>query len=394
MSFLYCNKSRPIGNLCMKRKCSGITSERRNGTDYVTCFQHGLAKFVLNNWWKSMGLEDLEAMIMNIYFTIRDNHSPRELHILVEVLDGGVKILDNLLLEKEKEEEEREEEEKVIYLVSRDFVHVVDCKSFSMKNRIRYDIKEIEADYSSALLTSEGRLFVTGSTIDPGTLTNELDTERWRFVAKASMLRGRSCHTSVELKPGFLLVSGGWIKDCEVYSIEGDSWRVISQMKNARAYHTSFLFQEKTVYSLGGISVRNRCLDSFERITLNDDFNAEWHLFPIRVSIRDYPIYKLGSYLINKNECILFGGVNNDLTSTKNVIIFNMNTESFSLSPSTLQRTLYLEGTSPLSWHKFSGRNGKQKEGIVAISGFEGDLHLFDGEKWLCLQRFIDINEI
>ena len=99
------------------------------------------------------------------------------------------------------------------------------------------------------------------------------------------------------------------IRSCEKYDIDLDKWEVVPNLSNDRSCTTSFCFQERFLYSLGGWSdMLKSYLNTIEKLDSTNE-NAGWSL----ISINDsswIPKYGCNSCQISNSQFIIFGGVN------------------------------------------------------------------------------------
>jgi len=194
----------------------------------------------------------------------------------------------------------------------------------------------------------------------------------------------REKHSIVEFKEGFLLASAGNVdgdnKSCEVYSVEGNSWKIIAPLNNTRTFHCSFSFDNKFVYVYGGECPKT-AYSSIEKIELDENFKGSWSRLKAEVDFERMPFYYLKAVRMNTDEVMILGYSNKTENRTNNCGQFNKHTEKLEIAPS---HYVY-----PGSIFNDTAIELQEPGRIIAEISNGGTLHLFNGSKWIYIKSFI-----
>lgn len=134
------------------------------------------------------------------------------------------------------------------------------------------------------------------------------DTESWGIAD--SLMTGRWGHTSVRLESGEVLVAGGStqnaLRTCEIYDPINNKWSTATSMNESRSMPASILLTNGNVFISGGDSVGTK-----KSSEIFDVKNKEWSYSTEMFDYRSgHKIY----FISNKNQLLIFGGA--DFQST------------------------------------------------------------------------------
>lgn len=116
-------------------------------------------------------------------------------------------------------------------------------------------MSEARVAHTATLLTSSGRVLVTGGIGPSGALRS---VERWdpstgKWIPLAPMRSARSDHTATELGDGRVLVTGGASQaTAEIYNRTTDTWTLTTAMNVARSGHGAVRLTNGRVLVAGG----------------------------------------------------------------------------------------------------------------------------------------------
>lgn len=207
------------------------------------------------------------------------------------------------------------------------------------------------------------------------------------------MINARSGHQLVHLHRKFEYKTKDFIfaigskypdetaKKCEVYDISKDKWQEISDLNQARHYHTVTVHDGRYIYVIGGRDSMNEApLDSIERLDgFADIFNQKWE--PVPIVDRDNawsPRDTLGSFALNDSEILIFGG---DQGWISDCFCFNTKTN-------VMQRMDQCNLRKPEEF--FQAQPVKYNEKIFVVGCLDKDLHVFSikAKKWFLLDKW------
>lgn len=196
---------------------------------------------------------------------------------------------------------------------------------------------EIPTSHQS-IVTSSKRVFINGG-VTFEKKTYELDLLNKTLLEKADMNIGRRRHILTELKPGYIIATGGSnqneevLKECEIYILSLNKWIKIASLNIARFYHTAFSYNNNNnppnsinyVYVIGGCNTSNSSLtnlNTIERIEFrNNEFSiSNWEILNLKDNSLLKPRSRLSYLFLNKDKILLFGGIPDN-----NPVFFDLN---------------------------------------------------------------------
>jgi len=133
--------------------------------------------------------------------------------------------------------QQRASYESYICFFDSNYIHMIHPDTLVKMKKFKHKKCNIDSDCSRSLVTSDSRIFVCGSVIEPLNSTYEFLHSTNAFVDRESMIVGRYFHSFIAYKKNFLLAIGGETGHCEAYNIEKDSWIKVSSMMNSRSFH-------------------------------------------------------------------------------------------------------------------------------------------------------------
>jgi len=275
---------------------------------------------------------------------------------------------------------------KIFYFcfVDSTYLYIYNPVTLARTYKIEHEVRNIDAYTSKALMTSDGRFFVTGSLHRPKYFTYEFSFDKIKFVSRTNMINGRCLHSFIEYKQNFLIVVGGCygfqsLTECEYYDAVKNRWFPMSSLRKGRYYHVCLLFEGNILYAAGGRQSNYSSHIAFERIELDSKFNGSWREIHMNPPYLNSPLNGQGFLRLNRDEYLLFGGVDAKNEDVAECRIFNDNEKTISEADYKLVINDNFDGTSISYFH-----NGK-----FYIFSLLQNLHAFDGNRWQVRKNFI-----
>ena len=150
----------------------------------------------------------------------------------------------------------------------------------------------------------------------------------------AQMKTGRYGHGCViNLYRDEIYVAGGYIAactltdSCEVYSISKNKWKQLPDLTEKKRTMSLCVLDSRFLYSLGGCRMTKN-LATIELLDL-DHLNQKWK--KLVIDLQNLLTYT-GAIPLNKDEILLFGGVNNVEKETSSMYILKKTAENHSIN--------------------------------------------------------------
>jgi len=167
--------------------------------------------------------------------------------------------------------------------------------------------------FSKSVITEYNRIYLTGGakldTMTPLKYTFEFELETLKLIKKCNMKIGRYNHASAYTS-GFIYVSGGngqstTLTSSERYDIGHDYWTELAKMNYPRSCHSLCVFGDLMIYAIFGQISPDSVANSLERYEIVNDI---WTPLTINVPKNIRNMKHMGSYMISKDEMMIFGG--------------------------------------------------------------------------------------
>eukprot|EP01022_Parablepharisma_sp_SALTPOND_P021639 TRINITY_DN430_c0_g1_i1.p2 TRINITY_DN430_c0_g1~~TRINITY_DN430_c0_g1_i1.p2 ORF type:complete len:562 (+),score=43.91 TRINITY_DN430_c0_g1_i1:90-1688(+) len=231
--------------------------------------------------------------------------------------------------------------------------------------------------FSKSVITEYNRIYLTGGakldTMAPLKYTFEFELETLKLIKKSNMKSGRYHHATAYTS-GFIYVSGGngqsaTLNSFERYDTSHDYWTELAKMTYPRSCHSLCIFGDLLIYAIFGQISSDTVANSIERYEVVND---AWTPLSLTVPKTVRNMKHMGSYALNKDELIIFGGA--DASSNQfyaDSYIFNPALGEFKKTDKMKSATI------------FRNQPTCYKERIYAF-GVDNYIHVFDTQnrKW------------
>jgi hypothetical protein len=220
------------------------------------------------------------------------------------------------------------------------------CNTVFVYNTFLRKVDEIEIDFKfpsfHSFVNRQPYIYISGGRDS----TNQDLTKLYRLkrtsekafeiTELAPMNTPRSYHVMVPYSTNKLIaISGSKVKSCEIYDIDTNKWENLPDLISSRERPTAYI-HENVLYVFSGFDkLINKFLNTIERLDLNNP--VKWEAVSYGGNQNCLKRFSSCCYCHNSNLYIL-GGVNSVRNLSKEVLIYNLKTNSVSVHKTTLDK--------------------------------------------------------
>jgi hypothetical protein len=151
----------------------------------------------------------------------------------------------------------------------------------------------------------------------------------FEHIELPSLIVSRSAHTMLSHKNNIYALSGSRVKSCEVFNCDTNSWKLLPDLNSSREKPMACMFDDEYLYVFMGFDKNiNKYVNTIERLNINT--GDKWEFVNYKGNQNIMKRQASGCYFKDNNIYII-GGVNALRNETREVLVYNFNSNAISL---------------------------------------------------------------